>query len=119
MLVCFIAGGLFILQTYLGQLIWPDYTTFSPVETAFSDIGGDRRAWRSAYLIALLVVAQAWASGITSQASASRLLYGMARDGKLPHLIFGYIHPKLRTPSYSMILMGAHRHGRRADSGSG
>src|SRR3984893_3473312 len=38
-LVCFIAGGLFILQTYLGQLIWPDYTMFSPVETAFSDIG--------------------------------------------------------------------------------
>ena len=38
-LVCVVAGGLFILQTYLGQLIWPDYTTFSPIETAFSDIG--------------------------------------------------------------------------------
>ena len=38
-LVCVIAGVLFILQTYLGQLIWPDYSTFSPIETAFSDIG--------------------------------------------------------------------------------
>ena len=106
-LVCFIAGILFILQTYLGQLIWPDYTTFNPVETAFSDIGRKIGGAGLAYLIALLVVAQAWTSGIASQASASRLLYGMARDGKLPHAIFGYLHPKLRTPSYSMILMGA------------
>jgi putrescine importer len=106
-LVCFIAGGLFILQTYLGQLIWPDYSTFSPVETAFSDIGRRIGGPALAYLIALLVVAQAWASAITSQASASRLMYGMARDGKLPQAVFGYLHPKLRTPSYSMILMGA------------
>lgn len=106
-LVCFIAGGLFILQTYLGQLIWPDYKTFSPVETAFSDIGRLIGGPALAYLIALLVVAQAWASGITSQASASRLMFGMARDGKLPHLVFGYLHPKLRTPTYSMSLMGA------------
>lgn len=106
-LVCFIAGTLFILQTYLGQLIWPDYTTFSPVETAFSDIGRKIGGAGLAYLIALLVVAQAWASGIASQASASRLLYGMARDGKLPHAVFGYLHPKLRTPTYSMVLMEA------------
>jgi len=106
-LVCFIAGILFVLQTYLGQLVWPDYTTFSPVETAFSDIGRKIGGVGLAYLIALLVVAQAWASGIASQASASRLLYGMARDGKLPHAVFGYLHPRLRTPSYSMILMGA------------
>jgi amino acid transporter len=104
-LVCFIAGFLFILQTYLGQLIWPDYTMFSPVETAFSDIGRKIGGAGLAYLIALLVVAQAWASGIASQASASRLLFAMARDGKLPHAVFGYLHPKLRTPTYSMLLM--------------
>jgi len=106
LIVCFVAGFLFILQTYLGQLLWPDYNTFSPVETAFSDIGRLIGGSVLAYLIALLVVAQAWASGITSQASASRLLYGMARDGKLPQFIFGYLHPKMRTPTYSMILMG-------------
>jgi putrescine importer len=105
-LVCFIAGTLFILQTYLGQLIWPDYTTFTPVETAFGDIGRKIGGAGLAYLIALLVVAQAWASGIASQASASRLLYGMARDGKLPHVVFGYLHPRLRTPTHSMVLMG-------------
>jgi len=107
LLVCFIAGALFILQTYLGQLIWPDYTTFSPIETAFSDIGRRIGGPALAYLIALLVIGQAWASGITSQASGSRLLYGMARDGKLPRVVFGYLNPKLRTPTFSILLMGA------------
>ena len=106
-LVCVIAGVLFIMQTYLGQLIWPNYTTFSPIETAFSDIGRLIGGPALAYLIALLVVAQAWASGITSQASASRLLFGMARDGKLPRTVFGYLHPDRRTPIYSILLMGA------------
>lgn len=106
-LVCFIAGLLFILQTYLGQLIWPDYRTFSPIETAFSDIGRKIGGPALAYLIALLVVGQAWVSGIASQASASRLLFGMARDGRLPRTVFGYLNPKSRTPTHSILLMGA------------
>jgi amino acid transporter len=106
-LVCLIAGMLFILQTYLGQLLWPDYKTFVPIETAFSSIGRLIGGPGLEYLIAFLVVAQAWASGIASQASASRLLFGMARDGRLPHFIFGHLHRKRNTPTYSMILMGA------------
>ena len=106
LLVCLIAGVLFILQTYLGQLIWPDYTTFSPIETAFSDIGRRIGGPALAYLIALVVVGQGWASGIAGQASASRLLYGMARDGRLPRVVFGYLHPERRTPSHSIMLMG-------------
>src|ERR1700722_16508554 len=106
-LVCLVAGGLFILQTYLGQLLWPDYSRFHPIETAFSDIGRLIGGAGLFYLIAFLVVAQAWASGITSQASASRLLFGMARDGRLPHALFGYVHPVKRTPIFSMLLMGA------------
>jgi putrescine importer len=104
-LVCLLAGFIFILQTYLGQLLWPDYSTFSPLETAFSDIarmvGGK---WLS-YLVVSLVVGQAVVAGLTSQASASRLLFGMSRDGRLPHLVFGYLHPRLNTPIYSMLLM--------------
>lgn len=106
LLVCVIAGGLFILQTYAGQLLWPDYSTFASEETAFSEIGRKVGGPALGYAIVLLVVAQAWMSGITSQASASRLLYAMARDGRLPRLLFGYLHPRRRTPTYSMLLMG-------------
>lgn len=105
-IVCFVAGSIFILQTYLGQLIWPDYRAFNPIETAFSDIGRLIGGPALFFLIAFLVIAQAWASGITSQASASRLLFGMARDGRLPHRLFGYVHPVSRTPIYSILLMG-------------
>ena len=106
-LVCFVAGVVFILQTYLGQLIWSDYTRFSPIEAAFSDIGRLIGGTSLFYFIAFLVIAQAWASGITSQASASRLLFGMARDGRLPPRLFRYVHPVLRTPIYSLLLMGS------------
>ncbi len=106
-LVCFVAGVVFILQTYLGQLIWSDYTRFSPIEAAFSDIGRLIGGTSLFYFIAFLVIAQAWASGITSQASASRLLFGMARDGRLPPRLFGHVHSVLRTPIYSLLLMGS------------
>lgn len=105
-LVCMIAGGMFVLQTYLGQLIWPDYHSFASLETAFSEIGARIGGSGLGYLIALLVVVQAFVSGITSQASASRLLYSMARGGSLPQAVFGYVHPTLRTPTYSILLMG-------------
>jgi amino acid transporter len=107
LLVCFVAGGIFILQTYLGQLVWPDYKRFTVVETAFSEIGWSIGGAGLSLMIAFLVIAQAWASGITSQASASRLMFGMARDGRLPPAVFGYLHPTLRTPVYSVMLMGA------------
>ncbi len=105
-LVCIVAGALFILETYLGQLIWPDYHQFHPIETAFSDIGRLIGGPSLFFLIASLVVAQAWAGGITSQVSASRLMFGMARDGRLPHRLFGYVHPDSRVPVYSIVLMG-------------
>ena len=37
-LVCLFAGGVSALEVYLGQLVWPDWRTFSNLETAFMDI---------------------------------------------------------------------------------
>lgn len=105
-LVCFIAGGLFVLQSYLGQMVWPDYKTFSPVETAFMDIGKLIGGEALFYGISFVLLVGGIASAITGQASASRLLYGMGRDRLLPQRVFGYIHPKLGTPVYSVLLMG-------------
>lgn len=105
-LVCFIAGGLFILQSYLAQMSWPDYRTFDPVETAFMDIGKRIGGIVLFYGISFVLLVGGIASAITGQASASRLLFGMGRDRLLPQRIFGYIHPKLGTPVYSILLMG-------------
>ncbi len=105
-LVCFIAGGLFILQTYLAQMVWPDFRSFSPIETAFMDVGRRIGGELLFYAISFVLLVGGIASAITGQASASRLLYGMGRDGLLPRAIFGYIHPRLGTPIYSVLLMG-------------
>ncbi len=106
LLVCFVAGVLFVLQSYLGQMVWPDYRTFSPVETAFMDIGRLIGGEALLYCISFVLLVGGLASAITGQASASRLLFGMGRDRLLPYRVFGYVHPKLGTPVYSVLLMG-------------
>ncbi|RPI25667.1 MAG: APC family permease [Acidobacteria bacterium] len=107
LLVCLAAGVLFILQSYLAQMVWPDFRTFSPVETAFMDVGKRIGGELLFYSISFVLLVGGIASAIAGQASASRLLYGMGRDRLLPHRIFGYVHPRLGTPVYSVMLMGA------------
>jgi len=106
-LVCFLAGALFVLQSYLGQMVWPDYTTFHPPETAFMDIGWRLGGSPLYFCISLVLLVGGLASAITGQASASRLLVGMGRDALLPGKLFAYIHPRLGTPVYSVVLMGS------------
>jgi amino acid transporter len=105
-LVCLVAGVLFVIESYLAQMVWPDYATFSPVETAFMDIGklvGGRALF---FFFSFVLVVAGIASAVTGQAGASRLLCGLGRDRVLPYRIFGYVHPRLGTPLYSVLLMG-------------
>ncbi|HVT93489.1 MAG TPA: APC family permease [Bryobacteraceae bacterium] len=105
-LVCLICGFLFIPQAYLGQLLWPDFATFPNVETAFLDVA--RLAGGAALfsMVSFVLVVAGFASAITGQASASRLLFGMARDRLLPSRIFTYIHPKHSTPTFGVLAVG-------------
>lgn len=105
-LVCFIAGGLFVLQSYLATMVWPDFTTFSPVETAFLDVGRLVGGPALFYSLSFVLLVAGVAGAVTGQASASRLLCGMGRDRLVPYGIFGYVHPRLGTPIYSVLLMG-------------
>ena len=107
LLVCFIAGGLFVLESYLAQMVWPDYKTFAPIETAFMDIGKLIGGASLFYFLSFVLVVAGVASAVTGQASAARLLCGMGRDRLLPYRIFGYVHPRWGTPIYSVLLMGA------------
>jgi putrescine importer len=106
LLVCLLAGTLFIIQSYLGQMVWPDFRRFNPVETAFMDVGNLIGGEGLLYCISFVLLVGGLASAVTGQASASRLLLGMGRDRLLPYRIFGYIHPRLGTPVYSVLLMG-------------
>src|SRR5216684_2400819 len=105
-LVCLLSAAIFVLQAYLGQLLWPDFTSYPRVETAFLDVS--RRAGGSAVLsaVSLVLLVACVASAVTGQASASRLLFGMSRDRLLPPRAFAYIHPKYSTPTYGVLVVG-------------
>jgi len=105
--VCVLQAVFCVATVYLAALVWPDYHTFPDKDTAILDIG--RRiggTWMFGFLTFVLLVA-GLASALTGQAGASRLLFGMGRDGVISHRIFGYIDPRYSTPTRSIYLMGA------------
>lgn len=104
-LTCIIGGVLFILQAYIGALIWPNYKTYPDVDGAFISIidkvGGPYLVTfcSVAFIVALV------AGGIVAQAGASRLLYGMGRDNVIPKEIFAHLNPTYKTPTYNILIM--------------
>ena len=106
-IVCVLQTVFCVVTVYLAALAWPDYQSFPQTETAILDIG--RRiggSWMVGCLTLVVVVA-GLASALTGQAGASRLLYGMGRDGVIPRSIFAYLDPRYSTPTRSTYLMGA------------
>jgi amino acid transporter len=106
-IVCVLQTVFCVVTVYLAALAWPDYRSFPETETAILDIG--RRiggTWMVGCLTFVLLVA-GLASALTGQAGASRLLYGMGRDGVISRNIFAYIDPRHSTPTRSIYLMGA------------
>jgi amino acid transporter len=106
LLTALIGGGIFVLVAYTTQLAHPGSAFDDPSSAAFEiarTIGGDLF---SSVFLAGLVVAQ-FASGIAAQASTSRLLYAMGRDGALPRKVFARLHERYRTPAVNILLTGA------------
>ncbi|MGX1124443.1 APC family permease [Pseudomonas defluvii] len=104
LIALFLMGGIFILQTWLASDLAAGMT-FSSADTAFYEIAG---AVGGPWLGTLAAVSTALAWGvtvsITSQAAVSRLLFSMARDGKLPHVLAS-VHPRFKTPHVSLYLV--------------
>ncbi|WP_417563590.1 APC family permease [Microbacterium sp.] len=105
MLIALIGGGIFILVSYTTQLVHPGGQFTDASSAAFEiavTIGGNVFG---AIFIAGLVIAQ-FASGLAAQASASRLLYAMGRDGALPRRLFGEVSRRFRSPVFNIVIIG-------------
>ncbi len=106
-LVCVLQTVICFVIVYLAAVVWPDYRSFPHVETVILDIsrliGG---GWMFGFITFVLLVA-GLASALTGQAGASRLLFGMGRDGVISRRIFAHIDPKHSTPSRSIYVMAA------------
>ncbi|ERI03905.1 APC family permease [Aneurinibacillus aneurinilyticus] len=101
-----VGGGLFVFTSYFTQLIFPDVSVFNNPDATAPEIslfaGG--KLFQLIFLGASFV--GALASGLASHASVSRLLYVMGRDSVLPNKLFGYVHPRWRTPVFNVIITG-------------
>lgn len=105
-LACLTCGLIYFLQSYLSQLVWPDYTAFKDPDAALFEIAGAAGGSITAALYTTAVVVASFTCGIASQSSAARLLFSMGRDHFIPSPFFAHIHPVYDTPSFNVILMG-------------
>lgn len=104
-LVALIGGAIFVVVSYVVTLVEPG-GSFANADSLAADtattIGG---SLFGSIFLAGLVVGQ-FTSGLAAQASTSRLLYAMGRDGVLPKRAFGMISERFKTPVFNIALCG-------------
>jgi amino acid transporter len=105
LLVTLVGGLLFIIVSYWVQRAHPGMEFASADSGAYEiarNIGGD--IFVSLFLIGLIV--GQFTSGIAAQASVSRLLFAMGRDGVLSQTFFGHLSKRFGTPVNNLVLCG-------------
>ncbi|HEX5182954.1 MAG TPA: APC family permease [Allosphingosinicella sp.] len=109
MLTLVVAAGLFMLQTWLASLFVPDRTAFpaDAADGAFYAIAGRTGGPWLKFLVAFPgVLLGAMAGSLTGQTATARLIFGMARDGRLPRGL-AHLNAKRRVPDRAILLVAA------------
>jgi len=106
MLTTIAAGVLFIGLSYLAQLVFPS-NAFADVDSAALDVMTAAGGEFLAVFFTAAYVAGAAGSALTSQASVSRIIYAMGRDGVLPTRVFGRLSERFRTPVVAVLCVSA------------
>ena len=106
LLVTILGGLLFIALAMLSNLIFPDFTAYSSIDAASLDVMAAAGGEFLVNFFTAAYVAGCFASVIASQATVSRILFAMGRDGVLPKRLFGTLHPRFRTPASAIIIVG-------------
>lgn len=88
MLTTLIAGVTFIGLAYLSYLVLPT-ATFVDVDAASLEVVAKAGGQFLSIFFTAAYVAGSLGSALTSQASVSRIIYAMGRDGVLPTKVFG------------------------------
>jgi amino acid transporter len=99
-----LVGVLFIAQTWIATDLAHGMKFDSPA-TAFYEIA-ERAGGSGLRLLTILavVVSNGIANAMVAQSAVSRILFAMARDGKLPSVL-ARIHPRYKSPYISALLV--------------
>jgi len=100
------AGVIFIGLSYLAQLVFPS-NAFTDVDSAALDVMQTAGGEFLAVFFTAAYVAGAAGSALTSQASVSRIIYAMGRDGVLPTRVFGRLSARFKTPVVAVLCVSA------------
>jgi amino acid transporter len=95
------------VTVYLAAVVWPDYRSFPQVETVILDLGRLIGGPAMFGFITFVLLVAGLASALTGQAGASRLLYGMGRDGVISRRVFAHLDAKHSTPVRGIYVMAA------------
>lgn len=106
MITTIAAGVIFIGLSYLAQLVFPS-NTFADVDSAALDVMRTAGGEFLAVFFTAAYVAGAAGSALTSQASVSRIIYAMGRDGVLPTRVFGRLSERFKTPVVAVLCVSA------------
>lgn len=106
MITTIAAGVIFIGLSYLAQLVFPS-NDFTDVDSAALDVMRTAGGEFLAVFFTAAYVAGAAGSALTSQASVSRIIYAMGRDGVLPTGVFGRLSERFKTPVVAILCVSA------------
>ncbi|MBV6817572.1 APC family permease [Rahnella sp. PD12R] len=105
-LTALIGGVIFVVVSYFLQLYFPDISRFKDPDASQPEIMLYVAGKFFQSVILCFSCVTVLASGMAAHAGVSRLLYVMGRDGVFPEKLFGYVHPKWRTPTFNVLLVG-------------
>ena len=105
MAVALRGGLLCLVVSYFAQLVHPDWNSFADPDSAPVDVMKSAGGQILANAFTATYVAGCFASAMVSQASVSRVLFAMGRDGALPR-VFGQLVTKKRVPAFAIMVVG-------------
>jgi amino acid transporter len=105
-----VASIFMVAESYLASLFVLDRPSFAPGEEADGAIYAISALIGGATLKILMVVGKVLVSGLggvlAAQVATARILFGMARDGRLPRLL-AHVHATRKVPDAAILLVAA------------
>jgi len=107
-LALLIGGTIFFVAAWFAQSRFPTMAGFHFTDDTLPEIALKTGGMLFQILFISAAVAAAVASSLASHASVSRMIFVMARNGsgRLSRFL-SYVHPRFRTPSTAVLLVGA------------